>query len=93
MRKLTAALAFGCCALLARADDWTTADGRIYKDVKIVKQDAIAVFILDSDGQAKVPLSTLPADLQERLGYDPEKAAALAKEQAAETFTVVARKP
>jgi hypothetical protein len=82
MKKVTAALVFGCYALLAWADDWSTNDGRVYKDVKIVKQDAIAVSILDSDGQVEVPLSSLPADLQKRLGYDPEKAAALAKERA-----------
>ena len=70
--------------LSARAEDWTTTDGKFYRDVKVIKLEADAVTIIHEDGGSLVPLATLPPDLQRRFKYDPEKAkvAAAARDQA-----------
>jgi hypothetical protein len=76
MRLLSMVVLAGLCALTARAEDWTTTDGKTYKDVKVLKHDALTVTILDGDGGASVPLEKLPAGLQQRFEYDPAKAKA-----------------
>jgi len=67
-----------------RADDWKTTDGKVYKDVSVVKAEPDAVTILHHDGGARVPLATLPPDLQKKYNYDPAtaKAATDARTQA-----------
>lgn len=65
-----------------RAEDWTTTDGKVYKDVKVVKLEADAVTILYNEGGALVPLATLPPALQEKFHYDPDKANAAAAARA-----------
>jgi hypothetical protein len=61
------------------AEDWTTTDGKKYISVTVIKVEADSVTILDSDGGARVPLATLPPDLQKKFNYDPQKAADAAK--------------
>jgi hypothetical protein len=82
-----------CLALLAagfmgatalRATDWTTTDGKVYQDVKLIHLDADSVTILDTDGGARIPLDKLPANLQKRFGYDPDVAKAAAEARAKE---------
>jgi hypothetical protein len=70
-KMLVLLAAVGC---LAHAEDWTTADGKVYKNVKVMKLEPDAVTILDSDGGALVPLASLSPDLQEKFQYDPAKA-------------------
>ncbi len=53
---------------------WTTTDGKTYSKVKIVKVEPDSVTILNSDGGARVPISTLPVDIQKQLNYNPELA-------------------
>ena len=65
-----------------RAEDWTTSDGTVYKDVHVVKVEADAVTIIHHDGGALVPLVKLPAALQQQFGYDPAKAKAAADTRA-----------
>lgn len=67
---------------LAHAEDWTTTDGKVYKNVKILKLEDDAVTILDNNGGALVPLATLPPDLQAKFKYDPGKAKAAAAARA-----------
>jgi hypothetical protein len=55
---------------VAHAEDWTTTDGKIYKNIKVVKVEVDAVTILDEDGGARIPLAILPPDLQKRFNYD-----------------------
>ena len=69
-----------------RAEDWTTTDGKVYHDVTVLKTDPDAVTILDHDGGALVPLSTLSPDLQKRFNYDPAKAAIAAAERQSRTL-------
>ena len=76
---------------LLRAEDWTTVDGKTFKNVKVLSHDDGYVTIMDDDGGAKVMLTELPAPLRARFGFDPVKASACvaatedaeAKEQAA----------
>jgi hypothetical protein len=56
------------------AEDWTTIDGKVYRDIKVVKVEPDAVTILDKDGGALIPLMLLPEALQKKFNYDPEKA-------------------
>jgi hypothetical protein len=58
------------------AEDWTTSDGKTYKDVKVVSHGDAYVTILDDSGGGRVLIATLNPDLQKRFGYDPVKAAA-----------------
>lgn len=64
------------------AEDWTTTDGQVYKDVTVVKIEADAVTIIHHGGGALVPLAKLPATLQQRFNYDPAKAQAAADARA-----------
>jgi hypothetical protein len=66
----------GCPALIA--EDWTTIDGTVYKDVKVIKVEDDAVTILDRDGGGRVPLVMLAPALQARFHYDFYKANAAA---------------
>jgi hypothetical protein len=82
-RALSAAAALLWLAVsFARADDWTTTDGKVYKDVKVMKVEDDAVTILYADGGALVPLVTLSPALQEQFHYDPAKARAAAATRA-----------
>jgi hypothetical protein len=67
---------------LAHAEDWTTTDGKVYKNVKVMKLEPDAVTILYSEGGALVPLATLSPELQEKFQYDPVKAKAAAAARA-----------
>jgi hypothetical protein len=55
---------------------WTTSDGQTYNNVVITKIDSDTVAITHSLGVAHVPISTLPANIQKQLNYDPQAAAA-----------------
>lgn len=84
-RAIFAAAVLGLLAFtgsLALAEDWTTTDGKVYKDVKVMKLDDDAVTILYSEGGALVPLATLSPALQDQFHYDPKKAKAAAAARA-----------
>jgi hypothetical protein len=59
-----------------RAEDWTTTDGKTYRNVQVLSHNAAYVTILHEDGGGQIPLSTLSPGLQKRFGYDPAQAAA-----------------
>ena len=69
-------------SLSLRAEDWTTSDGIKYQDVKVVRVEDDAVTILYKDGGALVFLNKLPAALQDRFDYDPQKAKVAAEVRA-----------
>ena len=58
----------------AFAEDWTTTDGTVYQNVRVVKVEDDAVTILYKEGGALVPLLKLPPQLQKKFDYDPVKA-------------------
>jgi hypothetical protein len=81
MNVAFAVLVAGLCCSTARAEDWTTSDGKVYQNVTVVKSAPDAVTILYRDGGALVPLAKLPANLQQRFHYDPAKAKIAADER------------
>jgi len=68
--------------LLASAEDWTTADGKTYKNVTVVAQEDDGVRISYDGGVGKIPYYELPLDLQKRFGQDADSLEA--KRKAAE---------
>ena len=77
-------LATGLVCELVRAEDWTTTDGVVYRDVKVVKLEDDCVTILYSEGGARVQLSKLPPDVQKKVGFDPAAAKVAADKRAAD---------
>ncbi|HWB59531.1 MAG TPA: hypothetical protein VG733_08565, partial [Chthoniobacteraceae bacterium] len=65
------------------ADDITTTDGKTYKGVEITKTEPDGITIMSDSGVEKIPFTSLPKDLQAKYGYDPDKAAAYAAQDAA----------
>jgi len=55
---------------------WTTSDDKTYQNVVINKIESTTVSITHSLGATHLDISTLPADIQKQLNYDPETAAA-----------------
>src|SRR5206468_2491829 len=58
-----------------------TVDGVTYSNVTFSASTPLSVSIRHSTGITRVPLAKLPAELQKRLGYDPQKAASWLLEQ------------
>ena len=61
---------------LAHAEDWTTTDGKVYKQVQVLRVEADTVTFIYGGGGTQVPLAKLPPDVQERLkewGKTPSK--------------------
>jgi hypothetical protein len=50
--------------------DWTTTDGKTYKNVTVVSHDGTIVTISSADGPATFPISLLNSDLQKRINDD-----------------------
>ncbi len=46
---------------------WTTTDGKTYNEVKVEKIQGDFVTIIHADGGARLPISTLPDDIQKQL--------------------------
>lgn len=62
--------------------DKITVDGVTYEKVRWQKPTPASVEIFHKSGVATIPLEKLPKELQERFGYDAQKAAAYRKAQA-----------
>jgi len=60
---------------------WTTSDGKTYQNVVIEKINSDTVRITHSAGVTQIDISTLPADIQKQLNFDPDAAAAATAEQ------------
>jgi hypothetical protein len=71
-----AILLFATVVLAAKADETNlTIDGITYSNVVWRSATPATVSIFHKSGAASLPLEKLPKDLQERFGYDPQKAA------------------
>jgi len=84
MRAITLVLIVAISCNLVQAEDWTTTDGKTYRQVKVVKVEDDAVTILDQDGGALVPLAVLSPELQKQFHYDPDKAKIAAARRASD---------
>lgn len=74
-----AALIFAVLSVASHADETNftlTVDGVTYSNVTFRTVTLSTVSIFHKTGIATVPLAKLPPDLQQRFGYNPEKAAA-----------------
>jgi hypothetical protein len=70
--------------MAAGAEDLTTTEGRVYKNVTVRKVEPDGLSISHESGLAKIPFTKLPKEVQKKHGYDPEaKAKEVEKEWAA----------
>ena len=75
-------LVFAFTVVASRADETNltlTVDGVSYSNVTFGTVTPSGVNIRHSTGIARLPLAKLPADLQQRFGHDPQKAAEMQK--------------
>jgi hypothetical protein len=86
MRWLGALLIILATTLSMRAEDWTTADGKTYRNITIIGQEDDGVRVTYTGGVGKIPYYELSDDVLRRLGQDPvalaQKRAAALKAQA-----------
>jgi len=68
--------------MAAGAEDLTTTEGKVYKNVTVRKVEPDGISITHESGLAKIPFTKLPEEVQKRHGYDPAKGKAYAEEQA-----------
>ncbi len=81
---LSVTLALTVTLLPAIAEDWTTNDGKTYREITVIRHDSLTVTILFEDGGATVDLANLSPDLQKRFGFDAKAAADLKAQQDAQ---------
>jgi hypothetical protein len=85
-RKLVTALILSF-ASLGFSEDFTTVNGKQYKDATITRVEPDGIVVKTKSGVTKVYFSELPREVQERFHYDSEKAASYSAEQAANYAT------
>jgi hypothetical protein len=78
--KWAITIALAAC-LGCAAGDLTTLDHVTYQDVRVTRVDADGIIALYSGGGGKIFFTNLPPEIQQKYGYDPVKAAALAAKQ------------
>jgi hypothetical protein len=67
--------------MAAGAEDLTTTEGRVYKNVTVRKVEPDGLSISHESGLAKIPFTKLPEEVQKKHGYDPAKGKAYAEEE------------
>ena len=68
---------------LALADDFKTLAGREYKNVTVSRVEPDGIVLTGKAGISKVYFTELPKDVQERFGYDSQKAGDYSAQQSA----------
>ena len=68
---------------VAQADDFKTVTGREYKNATVTRVEPDGIVLTNKAGISKVYFAELPKDVQERFGYDPQKAADYSAQQSA----------
>jgi hypothetical protein len=81
MRILT--LLIVCFVQAALADDFKTLTGKEYKDVTVSRVEPDGIVLTGKAGISKVYFTELSKDVQERFGYDPQKAGNYSAQQSA----------
>ncbi len=85
-RKLVTALILSF-ASLGFSEDFTTVNGKQYKDATITRVEPDGIVVKTNSGVTKIYFAELPKEVQERFHYDSEKAASYSAEQAANYAT------
>lgn len=78
-RLAPCAALFVAAWLTLHAENWTTTNGKVYRNVTVLSHTNVSVTILHADGGATINLLLLPPEIQQRFGID--RAAALAAKQ------------
>jgi hypothetical protein len=68
---------------IAFADDIKTLTGKEYKDVTVSRVEPDGIVLTGKAGISKVYFTELPRDVQQRFGYDPQKAGDYSAQQSA----------
>lgn len=76
-----ALISFCLWTWFARAENLTTLDKQTFQNYRVVKTEPDGIIIMHAQGGGKVAFTNLPPELQKQYGYDPIKAAELAKKQ------------
>jgi hypothetical protein len=70
-----------CLAAVALADDFKTNAGKEYKNVTVSRVEPDGIVVTGKSGISKVYFTELPKDVQERFGYDSQKASDYSAQQ------------
>jgi hypothetical protein len=68
---------------VAQADDFKTVAGKEYKDATVSRVEPDGIVLTNKAGISKVYFSELPKDVQERFGYNPQRATDYSAQQSA----------
>src|SRR5947207_12905212 len=68
---------------VAQADDFKTITGKEYKNATVSRVEPDGIVLTNKAGISKVYFSELPKNVQERFGYDPQRAADYSVQQSA----------
>jgi hypothetical protein len=68
---------------VAQADDFKTVTGKEYKDATVSRVEPDGIVLTNKAGIYKIYFTELPKDVQERFGYDPQRAADYSAQQSA----------
>ena len=72
-----------CFASIAFSDDFKTVTGKEYKNARVSRVEPDGIVLTNNAGTSKVYFTELPKDVQERFGYDPQRAIAYSAQQGA----------
>ena len=72
-----------CLAAVALADDLKTNAGKEYKNVTVSRVEPDGIVVTGKSGISKIYFTELPKDVQERFGYDSQKASDYSAQQSA----------
>src|SRR6266403_3584085 len=68
---------------VAQADDFKTVTGKEYKNATVSRVEPDGIVLTNKDGISKVYFTELPKNVQERFGFDPQKAGDNSAQQSA----------
>jgi hypothetical protein len=68
---------------VALADDFKTVSGKEYKNATVSRVEPDGIVLTNKAGISKVYFTELPKDVQERFGYDPQRATDYSAQQSA----------
>jgi hypothetical protein len=68
---------------IALADDFKTVTGKEYKNATVSRVEPDGIVLTNNTGISKVYFTELPKDVQERFGYDPQRATDYSAQQSA----------
>src|SRR5580704_10917963 len=72
-----------CFVSAAFSDDFKTVAGKEYKNATVSRVEPDGIVVTNNAGISKVYFTELPKDVQERFGYDPQRAADYSAQQSA----------